>query len=188
MPKSKQLREYSRPAGSPRSGEPLYLAIGRLQRPHGLQGEISMEVLTDFPDRLKAGTKVYLGEKHQELIIRDRRGHTSGFLISFESHNSAESVGNFRNQYIYVMADDRPILPDGEYYQHQMLGLSVISDEGEILGELSGMLETGSNDVYIVRSDAGSELLLPNIGSVVKEIDLEKGEMRVHLLPGLRPE
>jgi 16S rRNA processing protein RimM len=188
MAKSRQLREYSKPVGSPRSGEPLFLAIGRLLRPHGLHGELLMDVLTDFPERIKAGAQVYLGEQHQELIIKSRRGHTSGFLISFEGFESTESVGEFRNQYVYVLANDRPPLPNGEYYHHQMLGLSVISEEGEILGELSSVLETGSNDVYLVRSDAGKELLLPNIRSVVKEIDLDKGEMRVHLLPGLRPE
>jgi 16S rRNA processing protein RimM len=146
-----------------------------------------MEVLTDFPDRLKPGIIVYIGEEHQPVKISSRRGHLNGFLVTFEGHESPEMTTGLRNQYLYVSADDRPPLPEGEYYHHQLLGLKVVSDEGQELGRLAGILETGANDVYIVRSEAGAEILLPNISSVVLNVDLEISEMHVHLIPGLLP-
>ena len=185
MARQKKLQEYTQPSGSPKSGEPLFLAVGRLLRPHGLHGEILMDIYTDFPERLKPGVRIYIGEDHRPTLIRSRRGHDAGFLIGFDSVVSQEEAGMLRNTIIYVKADELPGLPDGEFYHHQLLGLRVITDEGVYLGTLSGILDTGSNDVLIVRSEAGKEVLLPHIESVVRDIDLEVGEMQVHLLDGL---
>ena len=175
-------------AGSPKSGEPAYLAIGFLRRPHGVRGEMLMDVLTDFPERIQPKVQVYVGEEHRPMKIASRRETSKGMLISFEGIRVREEVGAFRNQYLYVLAADRPPLPEGEYYHHQLVGLRVLEENGAELGVLESVLETGANDVYIVRSAAGKEILLPAIPSVVKSVHLESGEMRVHLLPGLLDE
>jgi 16S rRNA processing protein RimM len=106
-------------------------------------------------------------------------------LVSFEEHNNRESAGELRNKFVYVQAKDRPPLPDGEYYYHELIGLQVDTDAGETLGVLTDILETGANDVYIVSPDQGQDILLPAIPSVVLEINLEQGRMLVHILPGL---
>jgi 16S rRNA processing protein RimM len=185
MPKQKRLQEFSQPEGSPESGEPLYLAVGRLLRPHGLAGELLMDVYTDFPERLKPGSQVFVGENHQPTIIHSRRGIKNGLLIGFESVSDSDEAGNLRNQTVYVRAEDIPPLPEGEYYHHQILGLRVITDEGQELGTITGILDIGSTDIYVVRSESKKEILLPNIASVVKEIYLDKGEMHIHLMEGL---
>lgn len=144
-----------------------------------------MEIMSDFPERLKPGKKLYLGEGHQPVEVRSRRGHRSGFLIAFVGYHSPEAVSEMRGQYLYSRTDDLPPLQNGEYYHHQILGLTVVSDDGHELGIVSGILETGANDVYIVQSKDGAEILLPNISSVVLAIDLNQRIMSVHLLPGL---
>jgi 16S rRNA processing protein RimM len=169
-------------------GAPLFLAVGFLRRPHGVKGEILMDVLTDFPERLKKGTLLYVGDEHRPLRIHSLRPHAQGMIVAFDGFRDPEQAGQLRNQLAQVRADDRPPLPEGEYYQHQLLGLSVVSDEGQVLGRLASILETGANDVYVVRSPLGKEILLPAIPDVIQEIDLAKGEIRVHLLPGLIPE
>ena len=176
------------PAGSPPPGEPAFLVVGKLQRPHGLRGEIIMEVITDFPERLRTGVTVYVGEAHQPQRIRGRRIHGKGLLVAFDSVSDPEAAGQFRNQLVYVRSDDRPSLPEGEYYHHQLLGLSVESDEGQVLGRLEQILGTGANDVYIVRPEEGPEILLPATDEVILEVNLEQGKVKVHLLPGLLPE
>jgi 16S rRNA processing protein RimM len=177
-----------RPAGSPLPGEPDFLVVGKLRRTHGLHGELLMEVYTDFPERLLPGVIVYLGQEHRRLHIRSLRFHDQLLLIAFDDYHDAESAAELRNQLVYVRAADRPPLPDGEYYHHQLLGLNVVSNDGRYLGVLTQILDTGANDVYVVLSETGSELLLPAIESVILDIDLERGEMRVHLLPGILPE
>jgi 16S rRNA processing protein RimM len=175
-------------SGSPPPGEPVFLVVGKLRRPHGVHGEILMDVYTDFPERLKAGTGVYVGETHNLLFLQSQRWHKDAMLVAFNGLNNLEEIGKFRNQLVFVRSDDRPSLPDGEYYHHQIVGLHVKNESDETLGTIVDVLETGANDILVIRNENGSELLVPVIDSVVTNIDLVVGELRVHLLPGLLPE
>jgi 16S rRNA processing protein RimM len=175
-------------SGSPSKGEPVYLAVGLLRRPHGVHGEILMEVLTDFPERLENGTTVFLGTKHKPATIRHIRHHNEGLLFSFEGVDNPESAGLLRKQMVYVKTATRPALPAGQYYHHQMIGMTVVEASGNELGRLTEIIETGANDVYVVTSDAGKELLLPSIKQVVLNVDVEANRMIVHLIPGLHEE
>lgn len=175
-------------AGSPPGGEPVFLAVGKLRRPHGVKGEMLMEVLTDFPDRLTPGMTVYVGSVHQPLVFLSCRWHIKALLVKFVGYPDRESVADLRNQLVYLHAQDRPDLPEGEYYHHQVLGLRVVNDEGRPLGDVVEILETGANDVFVVRNETGKEILLPVIDEVILNIDLVRGELRVHLLPGLVPD
>lgn len=172
-------------AGSPSVGEPEYLVVGFLRRPHGVKGEMLMDVHTDFPERLKTGLTVFVGESYQPMVIASRRYHASGLLVRFRGIKSPEEAGLYRNTWVYVPVANRPELPEGEYYHHQLIGLNVVTDEGRDLGVLVDILETGANDVYVVRDADGSEVLLPAISPVVLDIKLADHQMRVHLLEGL---
>ncbi len=176
-----------RPAGSPPTGEPAFLVVGKLRRPHGTHGEILMEVWTDFPERLKAGDLVYIGTGYQPITIGGLRWHNKFVLLTFQGYSTPEEVGTLRNEWVYVRSDDRPELEEGEYYHHQLIGLRVREESGEILGVVTDILETGSNDILVVRAEERPEILLPVIDSVVLNIDLQSGEIFVHLLPGLLP-
>jgi 16S rRNA processing protein RimM len=171
--------------GSPTVGEPEYLVVGFLRRPHGISGELLMDVHTDFPERLKTGKTVFVGDDYQPMVIASRRPHASGMLVRFRGIKSPEEAGMYRNTWVYVPTANRPVLPEGEYYHHQLIGLNVVTDEGRDLGVLADILETGANDVYVVRAVDGNEMLLPAIPPVVLEVSLADRQMRVHLLEGL---
>jgi len=176
-------------SGSPVSGEPEFLAIGKLLRPHGVRGEIHFALWTDFPERLKPGKLVYVGKAYRAVHIKSLRGHQMEPLIAFDEIGDREEAGQFRNQVVFVRTADLPPLPEDEIYQHQLIGLRVVQDEDDlILGVVAEILETGANDVFLVRREMGADLLLPDIDPVILKIDLEKGEVRVHLLPGLLPD
>ncbi len=181
-------RSPSRPVkpSSPQ-GEPLYLTVGYLRRAHGLRGEILMDVYTEFPERLRPGVIVYLGEEHQPMEIASVRPHRQALLIAFQGIHTPEDAGRWRNTWVYVTAADRPPLPAGQFYVHQVLGLRVVTEQGHLLGTLAEVLETGANKVYVVIAEDGQEILLPAIEQVIREIDLHQGEIRVHLLAGLIP-
>jgi 16S rRNA processing protein RimM len=170
--------------GSPK-GESIYLAIGYLRRPHGVSGEIIMDVHTDFPDRIKSGRKIFIGDKHEAATFDTVRVHGDSLLISLRGYDTPEAVGRFRNQWVHVKAKDVPPLPEGQHYKYEFVDLDVIDDQGNALGKIAEILETGANDVYVVRDEAGKEILLPAIPSVVLEVDMELRRMRVHLLEGL---
>lgn len=171
--------------GSPMVGEPEYLVVGLLRRPHGVKGEMLMDVHTDFPERLKSGMTVFIGDGYQPMVIASRRPHAAGMLVRFRGIKTPEEAGQYRSTWVYVPAADRPALPEGEFYHHQLIGLDVVTDEGYDLGTLVDILETGANDVYVVRDVDGNEVLLPAIPPVILEVKLVERQIRVHLLDGL---
>jgi 16S rRNA processing protein RimM len=171
-------------SGSP-AGEPVYLVIGYLRRPHGVQGEMVMDLHTDFPERIKSGRKVLIGEKHQPHTIDTVRPHNDGLLVSFRGVDTPEDVGKFRNQWVYIKASQVAPLPEGQHYQYELIDLDVVDENGTSLGKLVEILETGANDVYIVRDESGKEILLPAIPSVILNLDMDRRLLKVHLLEGL---
>lgn len=177
--------ENNQPAGSPTAGGPAFLEAGKVRRPHGVRGEVVLELYTDFPERLRPKKVVYLGGKHTRLVISSQRPHNEGLLLGFEGVTTPEQAGLYRNQILYVAATEAEALPDGEYYFHELLDLNVIDETGKILGVLTEIIETGANDVYVVTDDAGNELLLPAIPEVILDVDLDAETMKVHLLPGM---
>jgi 16S rRNA processing protein RimM len=167
--------------GSPQPGEPVFLAVGFLRRPHGVEGEILMEVLTDFPERLRSGKLVYVGEDHQPMRITHRRTQDQALLVTFPGIDTPEAASILRNKHVYIKADNLPELPEGQYYHHQLMGMKVIDENGVEIGPLTEIIETGANDVYVATSLEGKEILFPAIESVILGVDLERNEMRVRL-------
>jgi len=172
-------------SGSPPVGEPEYLEVGFLRRPHGVKGEILMDIRTDFPERLKTGMTVFVGEQYQPMVIASLRPHAKGLLIRIRGAKNPEDAGLYRNTSVFVPTAGRPKLPEGEYYHHELLGLNVVTDDGDELGVLMDIIETGANDVYLVRDADGKEVLLPVIPPVILGVDLADRQIRVHLLDGL---
>jgi 16S rRNA processing protein RimM len=175
-------------AGSLSGGEPAFLAVGKLRHAHGVHGEMLMQVLTDFPERLIPGSYLYLDQDVKPLKLVKSRQHREGLLMTFERFTTPEEVGQFRNQIVYVRTEDRPPLKDGEYYHHQLIGLNVTTCEGESLGTVIEILETGASDVLVVRQVTGPDVLIPIVDAFIQQIDLAGGVITVQLIPGMRPE
>src|SRR5512138_3497795 len=105
--------------GSP-DGEPVYLVVGFLRRAHGVQGEMIMDLHTDFPERFRNGRKLFVGEEHKPVTLTSVRSHARGMLVKFKGIETPEEAGRFRNQWVYVKTSDVPSLPEGEIYQHEL--------------------------------------------------------------------
>jgi len=144
-----------------------------------------VEVYTDFPERLQPKAVVYAGEAHIPLTIQRQRIHNDGILMAFDGYTTPEQVGRFRNQSLYIAVAEAVELPEGEFYYHELLDLSVLDESGKLLGKVTEIMQTGANDVYVVTDEAGHEILLPAIADVVLDVDLDLKTMKVHLLPGL---
>jgi 16S rRNA processing protein RimM len=167
------------PTGSPLQDGPVFIAVGFLRRSHGIKGEIIMDVLTDFPERIRVNRQVFIGEKHEPFRIQSVRMHEPAMLVKFKGYDTPEDAARFRNLTVYVRVDQLPELPEDMYYHHQLLGLTVKDEAGNVFGQLSSILETGANDVYVVRKDDGTEVLFPAIEGVVLQVDLDQKEMIV---------
>lgn len=165
--------------GSPNNGEPIYLAIGRLGKPHGLDGGIAFYILTDFPERLKEGKNVFIGNEHIPAHIKSIKEHSKSLIFQFEEFTNIEQVEQFKSCFVFVDTIELPDLPDGEYYHHQLIGLSVVDTNDSKLGEITEILETGANDVYLIAGEDRKEILYPALLSLIQKIDLKNKIMVV---------
>ncbi len=171
--------------GSSFNGEPVYLNIGFLRRPHGVRGEIMLEIQTEHPEIFIPEAQFYLGEKYIPCTIASSRPHRKGILLSFEGIQDRDKIGQFRNTHVYAKISELPNLEDG-FYDYELIGLEILEDAtGKSFGKIKEIIKTGANDVYVVIQESGSEILLPAIPEVVLDIDLAEGIMSVFLLDGL---
>lgn len=165
--------------------EPDFLAIGRILRPHGILGEIRVEMFTDAPDRWVGLTTVFLGSQHQQLEILSSRQHMKVALLKLAGYNDRDSVEKLRGEIIYVpFRDALPLEPD-EFYTYQVIGFEVQTESGEVLGEIVDVLEPpGANEIFVVHGARG-EILIPVITDVIRHLDLDTGVVIITPIPGL---
>jgi 16S rRNA processing protein RimM len=183
LPKNQSNQSSKKTSGSLEKSEPEFLEIGKVGKTHGLRGEVWMDIRTDFPERLIAGKVVYLGRDHKPKTIRSFQISGSRGLISFNGIDNPEKADIFKNQIIYIEAEHLPKLPEGVYYQHELMGMSVMDEKSGFIGKIVEIMQTGSNDVYVVadKDDETNEILIPAIKSVIIKVDVETKTLFVRL-------
>ncbi len=168
-----------------------YLAVGKIVGVHGLQGELKVELYTDFPERFEEGISLWAGrggkDELQAVTISSARPHKNLMLLRLAQVASREAGEALRGTWLFVGEDEAVELEEDTFFVHDILGLQVVTDEGAALGRIGDVLFTGANEVYVVtgKNLPNGELLLPATDEVVRAIDLEQGVMTVHLIPGL---
>lgn len=169
-------------SGSESAPDNLVL-VGRVLTNWGVQGEMRVMPATSNPGRFRQGRRLILNGVERRIVTA-RPAAKGQFLISLDGITTPEQAAAFRGADLYVPAEDAPPLEQDWYYHFQLIGLNVVTDDGRDLGVLVQVLETGANDVYIIRNDA-REYLIPAIADVVQEVDLDAKRMTIHALPGL---
>lgn len=162
-----------------------FRTVGWIVKPHGIRGEVAVELLTGFPGRFAPIERVYLNEDNPRPVrVEGVRFHKGRALLKLEGYDDRTAVEVLRGEMVLVPVEEAMPLGPDEYYQEDLIGLEVWTADGERLGEVVDILETGANDVFVVHGERG-EILLPAIGDVVQLIDLEENRMIVKLLEGL---
>lgn len=193
--KSYQERDDSQRGSVKNDTEPRFLVIGEILKPHGVHGEMRVMPHTDSPERFSWIDTVFVGKENpQPVAVESVRLHKNFVLLKLAGFESRDAVEHLRGAWLQLPEEEAIPLEDDEYFLYRLIGLQVYSlventlavygDESEHLGELTQILETGANNVFIVQGARG-EILLPDIPDVIVEIDFENGRMLVNLLPGL---
>ena len=164
------------------------LRVGVIATTHGVRGEVKVFPTTDDPQRFKKLKNVILddGKQQLDLEITSVKFFKNLVILKFKGLDNMNDVEKFKQADLLVTRENAVKLEPGEYFIADLIGLAGVSDEGEDLGELTDVIQTGANDVYVFTKMGEPDLLVPKIPDCVKEIDLEKGTVLVHLLPGLR--
>ncbi|MCH5184979.1 MAG: 16S rRNA processing protein RimM [Oscillospiraceae bacterium] len=163
------------------------LEAGKIVNTHGLRGELKIIPWTDSPEVFEDIKRVYVIRKSGEecLDIKNIKYHKNNIIVKFEQINSIEQAEKYKNTIVLADREAFGELEEGVYFIADLIGCSVITDDGRDLGKISDVINTGSNDIYEVDKGGGKKLLLPVIDDVVKNIDIDKKIITVHLLDGL---
>jgi 16S rRNA processing protein RimM len=166
-----------------------YLHVGKIVNTQGLRGEVRVISQTDFPsERYKIGNQLVLFRKQKEpvvLRVKSYRKHKSFDVLSFERHPSINDVEKYRDGILKVSVDDLQSLSENEFYYHEIIGLEVLTVDGEKIGKVKEILSPGANDVWIVQREDKKDVLIPYIEPVVKKVDLINRIVIIEWLEGL---
>ncbi|MBR6615135.1 MAG: 16S rRNA processing protein RimM [Lachnospiraceae bacterium] len=163
------------------------LRVGVITSTHGVRGEVKVFPTTDDMNRFKKLKTVILdtGREQKTLNVEHVKFFKNMVILKFKGFDNINDVEMWRQKDLLITRDQAVKLSPDENFIVDLIGLTVMTDEGEKLGVMMDVLQTGANDVYIVKTDAGKEILLPAIKDCILKVDLEKGEMLVHVLDGL---
>lgn len=163
------------------------LQVGIVTSTHGIAGEVKVFPTTDDPKRFKKLKSVLLdtGKGMQELEIAGVKFFKQMVILKFKNHDKIEDVMPYKSKSLYVTRENAVKLNKDEYFIADLIGMKVYEEDDSCLGTLTDVLQTGANDVYIVKMDDGKEVLIPAIKQCILGVDVEHAEMRVHLLEGL---
>jgi len=164
-----------------------YLIVGQLINTHGVKGELKAIPLTDDPNRFKKLKWVYI-DKNGKLDKYDIIGvkfFKQFVILKFRNVDTMDEAEKLKGLYMKVDRANAVKLPKDSFFITDIVGLSVFDENESLLGKLVDVIQTGSNDVYVVRDTDGKEILIPALKSVVKEVSIENGRISVILPKGL---
>ena len=165
-----------------KSSEPEFIAIGKILAPWNIKGKLKVAVATDFPQRFTPPSEVYINR--QPMTIDSTEWHKGKAIIKLNTVDNIEDAEKLRGEMVEIHHSQLHPLPEGQYYHFQLIGLEVRTTQGELLGNITEILTTPSNDNYVV-SGAKGEILIPAIEDVIKSIDLNKGCLVIEPIEGL---
>ncbi|MBK3494413.1 ribosome maturation factor RimM [Viridibacillus sp. YIM B01967] len=164
--------------------------VGKIVNTHGIRGEVRVISQTDFPEeRYVVGEQIALFKKDSKkplrLTIATARPHKNFILLSFEGYPNINDVEEFRDGILKVSEKQLSELEEDEYYYHEIIGCNVFDEEGNEIGQVKEIFETGANDVWTLKGVNGKDQHIPVIDDVIKEIDIDGKKIIIHVMDGL---
>lgn len=165
----------------------MLITIGKVQKPHGVKGEVRVQPLTEHPDRFKRLRRVFLTSPagvQRECAVTAVRYQNEAPLLLLTACDTPEKARELNGWLVQVPAEEAVPLPEGRYYWFELIGMEVESDAGERLGRIVDIFPTGSNDVYVMQM-GDREIYLPATREVIRQVDKKAKRMVIHVLEGL---
>ena len=164
-----------------------YFRVGVIANTHGIRGEVKVYPTTDDINRFKKLKKCILdtGKEYIDLNVESVKFFKNMVILKFKESNNINDIECYKGKDILVSRDNAVKLEKGEYYIADILGAKVILEDGSEFGVLEDVMQTGANDVYVVKTLDNKEVLLPKIDECVKKLDIENKIVTVHIMKGL---
>lgn len=160
------------------------VVVGRITRAHGLNGEVAVLVLSEVPERFDDGAILHL-EDGRALTVESTRAHKDRLLVRFREVRDRTEADGLRSAFLFVPASSSPELPEGSWWDHELVGCMMETDTGRSLGALTEVIHTAANDVWVAVDDEGAESLVPALRDVLVSVDVAAKRIVVREVPGL---
>ena len=161
-----------------------FLEAGKIVSIHGLRGEVKVMPYTDTPELLAEFDRLFIGREHSEITVERSRVFKNMVIMKLEGTDTPEAAEKLRNKMLFMHRDDLE-LDEDTYFIADLIGMEVRdADTGEVYGEIADVMQTGANDVYVVKG-TDREYLVPAIADVVKSTDVDGNIMTIHVIDGL---
>lgn len=163
------------------------LQVGVITQTHGVRGEVKVFPTTDDVNRFKKLKQVILdtGKETMPLEIQSVKFFKQFVILKFKGIDNINDIEKYKRCSLYVTREHAVPLEEDEYFIADMIGMDVCTEDGNIFGTLKDVIETGTNDVYVIESAEHGEVLVPAIKECIRSVDIEKGQMMIHLMDGL---
>lgn len=162
--------------------------VGVITSTHGIKGEVKVFPTTDNVKRFKKNMEIILdtGKENIQLTVESVKFFKQFVILKFKGIDNINDIEKYKTKSLYVTRANAVRLRKDEYFIADLLGVDVWEDNGEKLGVLKDVIETGANDVYVITLEDGKELLIPAIKECILDVDVENRKMTVHVMDGLR--
>ena len=163
------------------------LQVGVITQTHGIKGEVKVFPTTDDPARFRKLKHVIMvtGKERLDMEISGVKFFKQYVIIRFQGIDSINDAEKYKGARLYVTRDNAVRLRKDEYFVADLIGMKIVTEDGEPFGIMKDVMATGANDVYVVEREDASEILLPAIRECVRNIDMEQGVITVHIMDGL---
>lgn len=163
------------------------LQVGVISSTHGIRGEVKVFPTTDDVNRFKKLKEVHLDTGKEMILLHPEsvKFFKQFVILKFKEFNSINDVEAYKGKSLLVDRENAVRLRKGEFFIADLIGLKVVTEDGNSFGVMTDVMQTGANDVYVVKRDTGEEVFLPAIKECIKEIDIENGQITVHIMDGL---
>lgn len=173
---------------APTSREEKVLAVARVVKPHGIKGAVVVEVLSDFPERFSPGEKLDMGvgeAAFETLSIETSSVQGDSAVVKFSGIDDRDGAERLRNRFLYIKEEDAFPLDEGEYWIHDLDGLTVVNDAGDKMGVVTDVICGSAQDLLSITGAWGEEFQIPFVKAFIKDVDLENGKLTVKLIEGM---
>ena len=163
------------------------LQVGVITQTHGVRGEVKVFPTTDDVNRFKKLKQVILdtGKEKMPLEMQSVKFFKKFVILKFKGIDNINDIEKYKRCTLYVTREHAVALEEDEYFIADMIGMEVCTEDGNIFGTLKDVIETGANDVYVIENAEHGEVLVPAIKECIRSVDIEKGQMMIHLMDGL---
>ena len=164
-----------------------FLRVGVISSTHGIRGEVKVYPTTDDPERFLDLDEVILdtGREHKILEIEGVKFFKNQVILKFKGYDNINDIEKYLKKDLLVDREHAVELGENENFIADLIDMEVVTDEGNVLGTLTDVIETGANDVYAVKTPEGKEILLPAIRDCILDVNVDEKRMTVHVMEGL---